>query len=225
MEIEQLKCKVANLEQENKELHNKLEEANKLIKAFKTIFTEGQMRKMSTKSKIKWQWEDISKSLCLHAAGPRSYIHLYKNGFPLPHPSTLRRWCQNVNFKEGIIYPSIELLESSFELSDAEKICCLAFDEMKIMESYEYFINDDVVKEPAKYVQVIVARGIVKSWKQPIFFQYDCPVTINILFDLIQALEKQNFPVVAIVSDMGPTNRKLWKELQVTNGKLISKCF
>lgn len=41
-------------------------------------------------------------------------------------------------------------------------------------------------------------------------------MTKNLLFNLISATEAAGYPVVAIVCDLGPTNQKLWKTLEIT---------
>lgn len=184
------------------------------------MFTEGQVRKMIS-GKVIWKWEDISNAICLHAAGPRAYNHLYEMGFPLPDESTLHRWCRKINIDEGILRTSIDFMRHVTNLSHDEKLCVLAFDEMKIMETYEYEAIDDKVRKPAKYVQVIMARGLKKSWKQPVFFGFDCKMKKEILFKLITELDKAGFQVVATVCDMGTVNYNMIKELGVTPGKFL----
>lgn len=107
---------------------------------------------------IQWRWNDISNAICLHASGPRAYSHRYKKRFPLQHVTTFQRCCRNLD--EGILKKSHE-----------EKLCVLSFDEIKVMEFYEYYAVGDMVKKPA------------------------------------------NFPMVC---DLGPTKRKLRKDVDVT---------
>ncbi|KAI8122775.1 Transposable element P transposase [Lucilia cuprina] len=199
--------KIRELERENKELNFRLKmqvhNSNMALHGVNKIFTEGQIR----------------NAICLHAAGPRAYNHLYKKGFPLAHVSTLQRWCQKVDVHEGLLKTSLGFMQQATDLSQDEKICVLAFDEMKIAETFEYDCTNDVVRQPAKYVQVIMARGLKKSWKQPVFYDFDCRMSKQILDSIISELSKAGFPVLAIVCDMGPTNRKLWSDLGATTGK------
>jgi len=53
------------------------------------------------------------------------------------------------------------------------------------------------------------------SWKQPIFYAYDCKMTKDILFEILTTIEKCCYSVVAIVSDLGGGNRGLYKDLQI----------
>lgn len=120
----------------------------------KSIFTEGQIRKIISPGGVQWNWNDISNAICLHAAGPRAYTHLYKKGFLLPSVSTLQRWSRKINMSEGITYPAIDFMGQNTELSREE--------------TFEYDSVGDVVRKPANYVQDVVARAIWKSWKQPV---------------------------------------------------------
>lgn len=74
---------------------------------------------------------------------------------------------------------------------------------------------------PYKCVQTVVVRGIknkinyvlensnkiflglVASWKQPVYYNYDTPMTKQILSNIICSLYEVGYNVVAIVSDMG----------------------
>lgn len=97
-----------------------------------------------------------------------------------------------------------------------EKSCVLLFDEMKIQSSYDYDKKNDTTLGPSKYVQVIMARGICEDWKQPIFYDYDRTLTKNLLYKVITKLENIGYPVYAINSDLGGSNRGLWNSLNIT---------
>lgn len=113
-------------------------------------------------------------------------------------------------------------MKQSTELIAEDKVCVLAFDEMKVAETFEYDTVGDVIRKPANYVQVVMARGLRKSWKLPVFYDFDCQMTKEILHSIITELSKAGYPVVAIVCNMGPTNRRLWKDLGVTIGNYFS---
>lgn len=214
---------IKELESEIKDLKRQLNEANKANSVLKEIFTEGQLRKLHSPGRIQWNWEDISSSICLHAAGPRAYNHLYKKGFPLPHPSTLQRWCRKFKVNEGLLDNCITFMKETHDMPIEDKLCVLSFDEMKVAETYEYDIVEDVVRKPVNYVQVVMARGLKGTWKLPVFYAFDCPMTVGILNNIISELSYAGYPVVAVVCDNGSTNRKLYKDLGVTMGKYNSK--
>lgn len=216
---------IRNLKMQLKELEIKFQQANKVVTCMSSIFTEGQIRKIMSPGAVQWKWSDISSAICLHASGPRAYNHLYKTGFPLPSISTLQRWSRKIHISEGILTTAIDFMRHNTELSEKEKICVLVFDEMKVVETFEYDAVGDYVRKPANYVQVVIARGLWKSWKQPIFFNYDCEMDRPTLFSIISQLSSADYTVVGIVSDMGPSNRKLWKTLGVSKGNLFVLCI
>jgi Transposase protein/87kDa Transposase len=57
-----------------------------------------------------------------------------------------------------------------------------------------------------------MARGLVRSWKQPIFVDFDQKITKNLLEEIIKKVHETGFTVVAIGSDCGPENVSLWNE-------------
>lgn len=81
-------------------------------------------------------------------------------------------------------------------------------------------------------------RGLFSNWNKPIFYDYDCKMTKDILFDIINYVEDSGentiygctyfysgyylssaFHVVGVVSDLGGANRSLHKESEVTSEK------
>ena len=64
-------------------------------------------------------------------------------------------------------------------------------------------------------LQVIFARGLVHGWKQPIFVEFDQAMRKEQLFNGIQEMEDRGAKIIQIVSDMGGSNRGLWRELGV----------
>lgn len=60
-----------------------------------------------------------------------------------------------------------------------------------------------------------------KPWKQLVFYDFDRNMTKEILFDIIEKIEATGYSVVGMVSDLGPTNVKLWKTLGIG----IENCY
>lgn len=84
---------------------------------------------------------------------------------------------------------------------------------------FDYDKKTDVTLGASNYVQVIMARGILGNWKQPIYYNYNCKVTKDLLFQVIEKLENIGFPVYAINSDLGGGNRGLWSELGISESE------
>ncbi|KAM8714850.1 hypothetical protein ACLKA7_001253 [Drosophila subpalustris] len=66
-----------------------------------------------------------------------------------------------------------------------------------------------------------MAQGLRMSWKQPIYFDFDTPMTVTILYKLIEKLYMVGYHVVGIVNDLGPGNHKLWTNLGVSPAELL----
>jgi hypothetical protein len=47
------------------------------------------------------------------------------------------------------------------------------------------------------------------------FYDFDTNFSSTIQEEIITELENAGFPLIAIVSDMGPNNMKLWKECEI----------
>lgn len=187
--------------------------------AIEAIFTEGQIKKLKNPNKrISWTVDDISRAITIYSAGPRAYRLLRKKGYPFPAPSTLRDWCKKIEIRPGILTQIFDVIKQT-ELTEMEKICVLSYDEMKVRSIYLYDRRNDQTLHPMNYVQVVMLRGLVGNWKQPIFFEYDCKLTKDKLFEIIKYVENAGFHIVASVSDMGGGNRALLKELGISATK------
>jgi len=64
-----------------------------------------------------------------------------------------------------------------------------------------------------------VLIGLIASWKQPVYYNYDTPMTKDILYTIISSLHSVGYHVIAIVSDMGPSNVGLWHNLGISMEK------
>lgn len=60
------------------------------------------------------------------------------------------------------------------------------------------------------------------SWTQLIYYAFDCPMTKETLFTLIEKAEAVGLPGVAMVTDLCPKNIKLWKSLGITTKAVVS---
>jgi hypothetical protein len=100
-------------------------------------------------------------------------------------------------------------------MTEEDRLTFLSLDEMKISEEESFDKGREKVMEPHSYVQVVTARRLVGSWKQPVFYDFDTNISSTIVEEVIAELENAGFPVIAIVSDIGPNNTKLCKECGV----------
>lgn len=86
---------------------------------------------------------------------------------------------------------------------------------MYISNKLDIDLKHQQVYGPHKTCMFIMARGLFKKWRQPIYYNFDISMNQNILFTVIQALYEIGYIVVAITCDMGSNNMKLWKELHI----------
>lgn len=95
--------------------------------------------------------------------------------------------------------------------------CGICFDEMSINSVHVYDKVQDCISSNSK-VQVVMARGLFDPWKQPIFFDFDTPMTASLLMTIINRLEESGYPVYSVTSDLGAENRALFKCLEIDLG-------
>ena len=83
-----------------------------------------------------------------------------------------------MNLKQGILDDVINLLKNiTIDLSECHRECVLSLDEMKVNRILEYDPASDEILGPHNYLKVVMARGLFKNWKQPVFIGFDQQMT------------------------------------------------
>ena len=100
-------------------------------------------------------------------------------------------------------------------LTPAEKLCVLSFDEIHIDSKLCYDIKLDEILGPFKKAQFVLLRGLISPWKQPVYFDFEKQMNKNLLFYIIECIAETGVEVIAIVSDLGGC-QTLWKELKIS---------
>ena len=199
------------------------EEINKIMSH---LFSENQVKCLLTgKRQSKWKREDICKAVTLRAISRKCYIFLRnKLGFPFPGISTLKRWIsRSFPCLPGVLSDVIELMKATAEVfTSTERLCVLSFDEMNVDSSITYDQKEDCVIGPHSNVQVAMIRGLLGGWKQPIYYDFDIQMSAALMNSIICSLEDAGYNVVAVVADLGPKNRCVWNELNVSH---TNTCF
>ncbi|KAJ8867229.1 hypothetical protein PR048_031028 [Dryococelus australis] len=77
---------------------------------------------------------------------------------------------------------------------------------LEVKHLYEYETTAGRIGEPHIQAQVIMARGLLPSWNQPVYIDFDRKNDSSELYE-------SGFRVVACVGDRGGGNFALWKEL------------
>ena len=94
------------------------------------------------------------------------------------------------------------------------------------VEGFEKLGELGKTRRVAVQALVLMARGVKRSWKQPIDFFYSAgPTPASVLEHLVKSaikkLKDAGMGVAAIVSDMGKPNQDLFKRLGVTAERLV----
>lgn len=227
--IEQQKLEITQAHNERRQMREKLEAAMKqknadvqelviieVNRVLGTVFTTGQIRKLLTEKNIHWSAEDISFAIALQGTSAKSYRYLRKNNYPLPSVSTLKRWAGKISCEPGVLTHVLSLMKNKASvMKETEKLCVLTADEMMLSRKVCYDASTDKVIGPFKQAQVIMARGLIGNWKQPVYYNFDTPITKNILDDVISQLYSASFTVVALTTDLGGGNQSFLKELDI----------
>lgn len=130
--------------------------------------------------------------------------------------TTLHYWCATFNIRPGILKDVIKIMEDKGQnLYRTEKLTVLSFDEIYISNKVDLDRKEQKIYGPHKTCQFLMARSLFSTWKQPIYYDFDQPMSKAILFTMLQMLYQIGYIVVAITYDMDSTNLKLWNELNV----------
>ena len=211
--------KIVDLEKELSKLKLKL--------SVKKTLSDNQLASDSSNKRVNWSEEEYSKAFSIRYLSKKCYIHLRQNlYYPLPSLSALKLKASKMVIVRGIndqLLHFLSIIGSS--LSPQQKLTTLAFYDMKIEKTYEYDFNSQCVLRPTNQMTVIYACGVIEKWKQPIYVDFDKPVTKKILFDIVKKFCDIDFQVVALVSDCHPSNRGLWRSCGVDINHLNKPYF
>lgn len=172
---------------------------------------------MSPKSRVRWSSEDIMSAIALRSLSPKAYRYLRNiKKIPLPCATTLHNWVDQFKVSPGILHDVINIMSRiGLNLSTTEKLTVLTFDELYISNKLDLERKQQKIYGPHRTCQFVMARGLFKHWRQPIYYNFDEAMSRDILFNIIQSLYLADYIVVAVTCDMSLTNMKLWKNLHI----------
>ncbi|CAH2104760.1 unnamed protein product [Euphydryas editha] len=186
-------------------------------------------------------------ALMLHYSGPAVYRFLSKT-LCLPSIVTLQKLVKPIGTKldERLLFvlkTKVDRMESQ------EKICSVCVDCMSLKANLFYDIKNDRIvgfheingiqsKEPAKYVIVMMIRGIIHNWKQPIAHSFlsqckNYPELNDWIDEIITSLLNIGLDIRVFISDLGadflsaPKSRSVSRDKTYfeVNGKKIYYMF
>ena len=74
----------------------------------------------------------------------------------------------------------------------------------------------NVVLEPAKKLQVIIARGVITGWKMPVYFGCDVPMRQELLMNVVEQMESKGFVVRGCSFNLG--NKEFLSDINFKSG-------
>lgn len=132
---------------------------------------------------------------------------------PLPCLRRLREFASGINMRGGVLVDVLSVLESTGKfMSPKERVVTLGYDEISTRQDAELDKRTDTYIGPRKKMQVVAIRGLFSKWKTPIFIDFDCPMTLELLNKVIGHVHSAGFTVAAIVHDCGGENMGVWRQ-------------
>jgi hypothetical protein len=236
-----LKCKYTNALRKIRQLSRSKVAFESSLGRFLNHDQRSALSKKSTRGS-KWSSVTVKNALKLHfACGPSGYKELLCQRYPLPSHRTLLRSMQHVRFDSGIlneVFHYLAIKTSSMKAEERE--CCLTLDEMSIAAGVDFdirsgsFIGDVTLpghSGAATHGLVFMLGGIATRWKQTVAYYYisnatDGSVLADIVVQIITRCHDIGLNVAAVTSDMGSSNRAMWKKLGVVSSKdTLVNCF
>ena len=179
-----------------------------------------QVRRLATGKRLRWTAEEIGVAVGLRCLSRKAYGYVqHVMCFPMPSASTLSLRTRGFRLTEGIIEGAKQILSAAAQgMSDIDRLCVVSFDEMSLNGRW-CFDNTTDQATCATKLQLLMVRGLCSSWKQPYYYAMDTAMTVDVLNQVVVELETDGLMVVAAVTDLGPTNVKMWGEAGICNQK------
>lgn len=217
------------LQEKNMVLEDKLKSAllshDTILSTLSKNLSKAQIDRLLYNKNTNWSPQDYATGVVLLGVSKKFYHYLRTNTkFLLPCITSVKKYVSRIDFEPGLLTNALTLLEyTGKSLSDIERLVMLSYDEIHIDETCGFDSKWDQVLGPCRQVQVIHARGLYGKWKVPVFYEFDVPVTKDLLDKVVTALHNIDFTVVGVVSDMASTNETVLKKMGVTIEKPFFK--
>ncbi|KAF0298255.1 Transposable element P transposase [Amphibalanus amphitrite] len=103
-------------------------------------------------------------------------------------------------------------------MSGMERLCVLCFDEMSLNGGWCYDQMTNRAMSATK-LQLLMVRGLCASWRQPCYYGMSAPMNMTSINDVVDDLEVTGLRVIAAVSDMEPSNERMWRQAGVSDSQ------
>ena len=223
---------------------SKLDNANTAFQLLKGVISQSfldflqKQVTLSVNRKKGRRYDNAFKAwaLTLYHISGKAYRFLEKL-LSLPSKSTLKKLVSRLASNSGFTEKSIFVLKQRVQvMSESAKICTLIMDEMSLKSHLFYDISSDSIigfesfgegktsNLVANSALVLMARGILSNWKQPVaFFTVNEACNSEKLKDIVDEallqLELIGLKVVPLVSDQSSNVLKFYETMRVTEDK------
>lgn len=235
-----------NLEIENLKLELSIlkEECNNQKTMLNKLFSIDQQRALTRNSNkgSDWSNETIKKSLQIKfSCGSTGYNSLKDMGYPLPSIRTLARKIEHIKINPGVLTEVFDIMVDKVSMMDElDKDCNIVLDEASLSlsncldPSTKGFIGHITIPENktgrAKKALVFLLSGIRSRWKQIVCYHFtdselDGSLLKVVTLDIIERSEKIGLKVHNIISDMAPSNMKMYKEFGFLVGEKVKTIY
>jgi hypothetical protein len=207
------------IEEQKVELDKANREKELVLTCLRQRFSTAQLERIFHNKNTNWSQEDFRKAITLLGISDKAYKvtrELLK--VPLPARSAVKKLLANIQMSEGILEGVLNLIRAAGDaMTELERQVSFCFDEAQLSSRKQvtYNTTTDQVQGPHKLMQTAMISGIYSSFSNPVFYKNSCPMTKELLFEILKAVHEAGFHVRVLVCDLGLDNQKLLKDLKV----------
>ena len=220
---EKISLKLFLKDQQNLELKRENDEMKNQIKKLtstnyqKTIvkntlavkgFSKGEQREAVNPDQTYHHYseDEIARAVILRGQSSKTFRTARANSrLSMPCRSTQYNWLKHIPMKPGYQHHSIKMLKHMLENSSKEHFhfTVIGFDEVAISNRYAMEKKTQTIFGNKKKLQMVMARGLVQPWKEPIFYDFDLTMDLPKCKEIIVVMEEAGFKIKVVVFDLG----------------------
>lgn len=90
---------------------------------------------------------------------------------------------------------------------------------MSTRADVQFDVGLSMVVSEASRAQVVIVRGLFGKWKQAVYVDFNYNMTADKVQEIAKTLHSVGLLPCATVADFGPSNQKVWTDLNITEEK------
>ena len=150
--------------------------------------------------------EDIAQAVVIRGISPKAYRLLKATSkIPIPDRRTQERWLARIPKQTGFQYHSIEMLKCMAKNTKLKNYnyAMITFDEVHISQRYEMDLKTQKIYGNVSKLQMVMMRGLVQPWKEPIWYNFNTNMTLDLMKQIIVKMEEAYFWIKGVIFDLG----------------------